>query len=101
MPAYPHLSRPLELPGATLPNRILMGSMHTGLEARPDGIPRLAAFYAERARGGTALMVTGGFSPNDEGNLSAHRAQISTREDADRHRPITQAVHEAGGRIAL
>jgi len=101
MPAYPLLFRPLDLPRVQLPNRILMGSMHTGLEARPDGISRLAAFYAERARGGAALIVTGGFSPNDAGELSAHRAQMSTKEDAERHRPVPQAVHEAGGRIVL
>jgi len=101
MPAYPNLFRPLELPGATLPNRILMGSMHTGLEARPDGMPRLAAFYAERARGGAALIVTGGFSPNDAGELAPHRAQMSTREDAQRHRVIPLAVHDAGSRIVL
>jgi 2,4-dienoyl-CoA reductase (NADPH2) len=101
MLAYPQLFRPLELPGVTLPNRILMGSMHTGLEARPDGMPRLAAFYAERARGGAALIVTGGFSPNDAGELSPHRAQMSMKEDAERHRVIPQAVHEAGGRIVL
>jgi len=101
MPAYPFLFRPLELPGVTLPNRILMGSMHTGLEARPDGMPRLAAFYAERARGGAALIVTGGFSPNDAGELSPHRAQMSTKEDALRHSVIPQAVHDAGGRIVL
>jgi len=101
MPAYPLLFRPLELPGVTLPNRILMGSMHTGLEARPDGMPRLAAFYAERARGGAALIVTGGFSPNDAGELSPHRAQMSTKEDAERHKPVPQAVHDAGGRIVL
>ena len=101
MPAYPLLFRPLELPGATLPNRILMGSMHTGLEARPDGMPRLAAFYAERARGGAALIVTGGFAPNDAGELSPHRAQMSTQEDAQRHSVIPQAVHDAGGRIVL
>ncbi len=101
MPAYPHLFRPLKLPGATLPNRILMGSMHTGLEARPDGMARLAAFYAERARGGAALIVTGGFSPNDAGELSPHRAQMSTKEDAQRHGVIPKAVHDAGGRIVL
>ncbi|MBM3352839.1 MAG: NADPH-dependent 2,4-dienoyl-CoA reductase, partial [Betaproteobacteria bacterium] len=102
MAAYPNLFRPLDLPGgARLPNRILMGSMHTGLEARPDGMPRLAAFYAERARGGAALIVTGGFSPNDAGELSPHRAQMSTKEDATRHQVIPQAVHEAGGRILL
>jgi 2,4-dienoyl-CoA reductase (NADPH2) len=75
--------------------------MHTGLEARPDGMERLAAFYAERARGGAALIVTGGFSPNDAGNLGPHRAQVSTHADVNRHRVIPQAVHEAGGRIVL
>jgi len=98
---YPLLFQPLDLGFVTLPNRILMGSMHTGLEARPDGMARLAAFYAERARGGAALIVTGGFSPNDAGELGPHRAQMSTRGDAERHKPITRAVHEAGGRIAL
>ena len=97
---YEHLFRPLDLGFATLPNRILMGSMHTGFEAR-NAMAELAAFYAERARGGAALMVTGGYSPNDAGNLSPHRAQFSTAADAARHRPIPQAVHEAGGRIVL
>ena len=101
MPAYPLLFRPLDLPGVRLPNRILMGSMHTGLEARPDGMPRLAAFYAERARGGAALIVTGGFAPNDAGELSPHRAQMSTKEDALRHGVVPKAVHDAGGRIVL
>ena len=101
MSAYPNLFRPLELGSVTLPNRILMGSMHMGLEARPDGMQRLAAFYAARARGGAALIVTGGFSPNDAGNLTTHRAQVSTREDAARHRVIPQAVHAEGGRIVL
>src|SRR3990170_5484716 len=101
MPSYPHLFRALDLGFVTLPNRILMGSMHTGLEARPDGMQRLAAFYAERAKGGAALIVTGGFSPNDAGELGPHRAQVSTRADAERHRIIPRAVHDAGGRIAL
>ena len=98
---YPHLFQPLDLGGVRLPNRILMGSMHTGLETRPDGIERLAAFYAERARGGAALIVTGGFSPNDEGELGPHRAQFSTPADRDRHRPIPDAVHAAGSRVVL
>ncbi|MDA1117076.1 MAG: NADPH-dependent 2,4-dienoyl-CoA reductase [Proteobacteria bacterium] len=101
MPAYPHLFRPLDLGFVTLPNRILMGSMHTGLEARPDGMARLAAFYAERAKGGAALIVTGGFSPNDAGELGLHRAQVSTKADAERHRVVPRAVHDAGGRIVL
>jgi len=101
MPAYPSLFRPLDLGFTTLPNRILMGSMHTGFEARPDGIGRLAAFYAERARGGAALIVTGGFSPNDAGNLGPHRAQFSSVDDLQKHKPIPRAVHDAGGRIVL
>jgi len=98
---YPFLFRALDLGFVTLPNRILMGSMHTGLEARPDGMERLAAFYAERAKGGAALIVTGGFSPNDAGELGPHRAQLSTKADAERHKVIPRAVHDAGGRIAL
>src|SRR6185295_5295593 len=101
MPAYPQLFRPLELPGVTLPNRILMGSMHTGHEARRGGLEKLAAFYAERARGGAALIVTGGFSPNDAGELGPHRAQVSTADDVRNHKVIPHAVHEAGGRILL
>src|SRR5829696_5718949 len=97
---YPHLFRPLDLGFAELPNRILLGSMHTGFEAR-NAMEELAAFYAERARGGAALIVTGGFSPNDAGNLGRHRAQFSSAQDRDRHRPIPAAVHEAGGRIVL
>jgi 2,4-dienoyl-CoA reductase (NADPH2) len=98
---YPRLFQPLDLGFVTLPNRILMGSMHTGLEARPDGMERLAAFYAERAKGGAALIVTGGFSPDDAGELGPHRAQVSTRADAERHKAIPRAVHDAGGRIVL
>src|SRR5262245_20066463 len=79
----------------------MMGSMHTGYEARRNGVEALAAFYAERARGGAALIVTGGFSPNEAGNLGPHRAQVSTHADVNRHRVIPQAVHDAGGRIVL
>ena len=101
MQAYPHLFQPLDLGFVTLPNRIMMGSMHTGLEELPDGVERLAAFYAERAAGGAALIVTGGFSPDDAGNLSAHAAEMASAQDRDRHTPIPRAVHEAGGRICL
>jgi 2,4-dienoyl-CoA reductase (NADPH2) len=101
MNTYPHLFQPLDLGIATLPNRIMMGSMHTGLESRRDGMERLAAFYAERARGGAALIVTGGFSPNEAGNLSTHRAEFSTAEDSRAHQAIPRAVHDAGGRIVL
>ena len=101
MQAYPHLFQPLDLGFVSLPNRILMGSMHTGLEQLPDGIERLAAFYKERAIGGAALIVTGGFSPDDAGNLSAHAAAMGSAADRDRHKPIPRSVHEAGGRICL
>jgi 2,4-dienoyl-CoA reductase (NADPH2) len=98
---YPRLCAPLDLGIAVLPNRILMGSMHTGFESRPDGMERLAAFYAERARGGAALIVTGGFSPGDAGNLGPHRAEFSSSQDVENHRIIPRAVHDAGGRIVL
>src|SRR4051812_19479036 len=98
---YPHLFRPLDLGFVTLPNRILMGSMHTGYEARPNGIAPLAAFYAERAAGGAALIVTGGFSPNAAGNLGPHPAEFSSSEISKKHKVIPQAVHDAGGRIVL
>jgi len=101
MPAYPKLFAPLTIGHVTLPNRIMMGSMHTGLESRPGGMERLAAFYAERARGGTPLIVTGGFSPNAAGNLYGHPAEMSSAADRDRHRPVPQAVHEAGAKILL
>ncbi len=98
---YPNLFRPLDLGHVTLPNRIMMGSMHTGLEERPDGMERLAAFYAERARGGAALIVTGGFSPDAAGNLGPHSAMMASGADRDRHRVLARAVHDAGGRICL
>jgi 2,4-dienoyl-CoA reductase (NADPH2) len=101
MSAYPHLFKPLDLGHVTLANRIMMGSMHTGLEERPDGMERLAAFYAERARGGAALMVTGGFSPDAAGNLGPHPAMMASGVDRDRHKVVTRAVHDAGGRICL
>ncbi len=98
---YPHLFTPLKVAHLTLPNRILMGSMHTGHEGAPGGHAKLAAFYAERAAGGTALIVTGAFSPNMEGNLSPSRETMIDAEDRDKHRVIPQAVHDAGGRILL
>ena len=99
--SYPHLFRPLDLGHVRLANRIMMGSMHTGLEELPDGMQRLAAFYAERARGGAALIVTGGFSPDAAGNLGPHPAMMASGADRDRHRVITRAVRDAGGRICL
>ncbi|MEV8143143.1 NADPH-dependent 2,4-dienoyl-CoA reductase [Specibacter sp. NPDC078709] len=98
---YPHLFTPLELGFTTLPNRVLMGSMHVGLEELPGGFDRMAAFYAERARGGVALMVTGGISPNEAGRPMKGGAKISTQEEAEQHKVVTAAVHAEGGKIAL
>jgi len=98
---YPTLFSPIDLGPFAIPNRVIMGSMHTGLEALPDGMERLAAFYAERAEGGAALMVTGGFSPNEEGRLKDEPIMLTTEDEASRHRIITDRVHGAGGRIAL
>jgi 2,4-dienoyl-CoA reductase (NADPH2) len=98
---YPHLLAPLDLGFTTLKNRVLMGSMHTGLEDRARDFPRLAAYFAERARGGVGLMVTGGFAPGIEGWLSPFGSLLATRAGARAHQPITGAVHAAGGKIAL
>lgn len=98
---YPHLLQPLDLGFTTLKNRTLMGSMHTGLEEAPNGFERLAAFYAERARGGVALIVTGGIGPNKEGAVAQGAAKMDTEEDSDKHKVVTQAVHEAGGKICM
>ncbi|MDF3934653.1 NADPH-dependent 2,4-dienoyl-CoA reductase, partial [Pseudomonas citronellolis] len=98
---YPHLLAPLDLGFTTLRNRTLMGSMHTGLEEKPNGFERMAAYFAERARGGVGLMVTGGIGPNEEGGVYSGAAKLTTREEADKHRVVTQAVHEAGGKICM
>ncbi|HEX5374317.1 MAG TPA: NADPH-dependent 2,4-dienoyl-CoA reductase [Aquabacterium sp.] len=101
MTTYPHLLQPLDLGFTTLRNRVLMGSMHVGLEEAKDGFERMAAFYAERARGGVALMVTGGIAPNDDGRPYPGGARLATPEEAEQHKIVTRAVHEAGGKIAL
>src|SRR6476620_542232 len=101
MAPYPHLLAPLPLGFTTLKNRVLMGSMHTGLEEAPDGFARMAAFYAARARGGVGLMVTGGAAPSFAGRLEPRASQLSLARHARRHRVVTEAVHGAGGRIAL
>ncbi|MFE2410794.1 FAD-dependent oxidoreductase [Kitasatospora sp. NPDC059408] len=98
---YPHLLSPLDLGFTTLPNRVVMGSMHVGLEEAPDGFDRMAAFYAERARGGVGLIVTGGIAPNEAGRPWEGGAMLTTEEEADKHRVVTDAVHAAGGRIAM
>ncbi|RVU38597.1 FAD-dependent oxidoreductase [Hwanghaeella grinnelliae] len=99
--AYPCLLSPIDVGPFTLPNRVIMGSMHTGLEGDADGLSRLAEFYRARAEGGVGLIITGGHSPNRDGNLGIPREEMATAEDAARHRVITSAVHDAGGRIAL
>ncbi len=99
--AYPNLLAPLDLGFTTLKNRTLMGSMHTGLEEKPNGFERMAAYFAERARGGVGLMVTGGIGPNEEGGVYAGAAKLTTPEEAEKHKIVTRAVHEAGGKIAM
>jgi 2,4-dienoyl-CoA reductase (NADPH2) len=99
--SYPHLLAPLDLGFTTLRNRVLMGSMHTGLEDRTSNFPRLAAYFAERARGGVGLLVTGGFAPNIEGWLLPFASRLASRAAARSHQTITAAVHTAGGKIAL
>ena len=101
MDVYPNLLAPLDLGFTTLPNRVLMGSMHTGLEDRAEHFPRLANYLAARARGGVGLIVTGGFAPNIEGWLSPFGSRLATHRAAQKHRSITGAVHAEGGRIAL
>ena len=100
MSRYPHLLAPLDLGFTTLKNRVLMGSMHTGLEETKDW-PRVAAFYAERARGQVGLIVTGGMAPNREGGVFPGAAGLFTDQDIANHRIVTDAVHNAGGKIAM
>ncbi|WP_390912008.1 FAD-dependent oxidoreductase [Pseudosulfitobacter sp. SM2401] len=100
MSAYPHLLAPLDLGFTTLKNRVLMGSMHTGLEETKDW-NRVAEFYAERARGDVGLMVTGGIGPNLEGSVLPGAAMMTTDEDVANHSIVTDRVHEAGGKIAM
>ncbi|MFM2608583.1 NADPH-dependent 2,4-dienoyl-CoA reductase [Vibrio chagasii] len=98
---YPHLLEPLDLGFTQLRNRVLMGSMHTGLEEHKEGLHKLAAFYEERAKGGVGLIVTGGFSPNLRGRLSPFSAEFSKVKHAKAHQVVTEAVHKHGGKIAL
>jgi 2,4-dienoyl-CoA reductase (NADPH2) len=100
MPPFPHLLSPVTLSGITLPNRVLMGSMHTGLEERGDW-NRVAEFYATRARGGVGLMVTGGMAPNPEGGVFPGAAGLYTAQDIANHQLVTARVHDAGGKIAM
>ncbi|BAW09244.1 NADPH-dependent 2,4-dienoyl-CoA reductase [Nocardia seriolae] len=101
MSAYPHLFEPLDLGFTTLRNRVVMGSMHTGLEDRAWHVNRLAAYFAERAKGGVGLIITGGYAPNRTGWLLPFGAKLTNKTEAYRHRAITKAVHAEGGKIAL
>ncbi|MFD3994493.1 FAD-dependent oxidoreductase [Streptomyces sp. NPDC058548] len=101
MTPYPHLLSPLDLGFTTLPNRVIMGSMHVGLEETEHGFERMAAFYAERARGGVGLIVTGGIAPNDAGRPWDGGAKLTSADEVAEHRLITDAVHAEGGRIAM
>lgn len=98
---YPNLFAPLDLGHVTLPNRILMGSMHTGLEDKASDYDKLAAYFAERARGGVGLMVTGGISPSIEGWLKPFGGRLTLPWHKPRHRKLTRAVHAEGGRICM
>lgn len=101
MSAYPHLLKPLDLGFTTLKNRVLMGSMHTGLEEEKDGFERLAAFYAERARGGVGLIVTGGISPDIFGTVMPKAARMTNSSHVKEHQLVTKAVHTEGGKICM
>jgi 2,4-dienoyl-CoA reductase (NADPH2) len=98
---YPHLLEPLDLGFTRLKNRVLMGSMHTGLEEAPNGFERMAAYYAERAKGGVGLIVTGGVAPNEAGCVAPGAAKLNTKTEMERHKIVTRAVHREGGKIAM
>lgn len=98
---YPNLLKPLDLGFTKLKNRVLMGSMHTGLEEAPNGHERMAKFFAERARGGVGLIVTGGIGPNDEGATHQHTKRLSNDKEVAQHKMITDAVHNEGGKICM
>jgi 2,4-dienoyl-CoA reductase (NADPH2) len=101
MTPYPHLLEPLDLGHTTLRNRVIMGSMHTGMEDRAKHLPELAAYFAERAKGGVALSVTGGYAPNWHGWLLPFGSLMTSKKLADKHRIVTDAVHEHDGKIAM
>lgn len=98
---YKHIFEPLDLGFTTLKNRVLMGSMHTGLEEEKNGIDKIAAYYAERARGGVGLIVTGGIAPNIQGWTGPFSARMSSKKHAKHHQKITKAVHAEGGKICM
>jgi len=99
--AYPHLLEPLDLGFTQLKNRVLMGSMHTGLEETKNGFEKMAAYFGERAKGEVGLIVTGGIAPNRAGWVGPFSAKLSTTREARKHQVITEAVHREGGKIAM
>ncbi|MBO0593519.1 NADPH-dependent 2,4-dienoyl-CoA reductase [Cellulophaga sp. E16_2] len=101
MTKYPHIFEPLDLGFTTLKNRIIMGSMHTGLEEEKNGIDKIATYYAERAKGGVGLIVTGGIAPNVQGWTGPFSARMSSKKHAKHHKVITDAVHKEGGKICM
>ncbi|TRW99231.1 NADPH-dependent 2,4-dienoyl-CoA reductase [Paracoccus sp. M683] len=101
MTHFPLMNSPLDLGFTTLKNRVLMGSMHVGLEEMPNGFQRMAAFYGERARGGVGLIVTGGIAPNERGRPMPGGAMMASDRDVANHRIVTDAVHAEGGKIAM
>ena len=98
---FPHLLKPLDLGFTTLKNRVLMGSMHTGLEEEKNGFERLAKYFAVRAAGGVGLIVTGGIAPNRAGWVGPFAAKLSSKSEAKKHKIITDAVHAEGGKICM
>ncbi len=101
MTKYKHIFEPLDLGFTTLKNRIIMGSMHTGLEEKKNGLEKIAAYYAERAKGGVGLIVSGGIAPNIQGWTAPFSARMSTKKHAKHHKVITDAVHREGGKICM
>ena len=98
---YKHIFEPLDLGFTTLKNRILMGSMHTGLEEEKNGYEKMAVYFAERAKGGVGLIVTGGIAPNIQGWTAPFSARLSSKKQIRNHQKVTKAVHEAGGKICM
>ncbi len=99
MSLYPHLLKPLDLGFTTLKNRVLMGSMHVGLEEAPGGYERMAAFYAERAKGDVGLIVTGGIAPNQAGLTFAHASKLDSTEEAEKHKSLPKLYMLLAGRL--
>ena len=101
MTKYPHIFEPLDLGFTTLKNRIIMGSMHTGLEEKKNGLEKIATYYAERAKGGVGLIISGGIAPNVQGWTGPNSARMSSKKHAKHHKIITDAVHQEGGKICM